>query len=131
MEDETGTPAQREESQLRRTWETYVSAWQATGAQAKALALRDSVDADCVYRDPLVQAEGHGALVDYMLGFHQQVPGGHFKTTSFRAHSARSVATWQMCGAGGEVIGDGISYGEYGADGKLLAMTGFFDTPGP
>jgi hypothetical protein len=117
------------EQQHRKTWETYVSAWQAPSAQAKAIALRDSADAGCVYRDPLTQAEGHAALVDYMLGFHQQVPGGHFKTTSFRAHSARSVATWHMCSAEGAVIGEGISYGEYGADGKLRAMTGFFDVP--
>jgi len=114
---------------LQRTWETYTSAWQAPGAEAKALALRSSVDADCVYRDPLAKAEGHAALIDYMLSFHQQVPGGFFKTTSFRSHNSRSVTTWNMCDAGGGVIGEGISYGEYGADGKLVAMAGFFDVP--
>jgi hypothetical protein len=118
------------ETRLRQpTWETYTSAWQAAGAEAKALALQASVDGDCVYRDPLVQAEGHAALVDYMLDFHRQVPGGFFRTTSFRAHASRSAAAWQMCSADGAVIGDGISYAEYGADGKLLAMTGFFDVP--
>ena len=115
--------------QHRRTWETYTSAWQVPGAEAKALALQASVDAGCVYRDPLTSVEGHAALIDYMIDFHRQVPGGAFKTTSFRAHSARSVATWQMCDAGGSVIGEGISYGEYAADGKLLAMAGFFDVP--
>ena len=115
--------------QHRQTWETYTSAWQATNAEAKARALRASADGGCVYRDPLTRAEGHAALIDYMIGFHQQVPGGSFRTTSFRAHSARSVATWHMCDAAGAVIGEGISTGEYAADGKLLAMTGFFDVP--
>lgn len=115
--------------QHQRTWETYTAAWQAPGAEAKALALQASVDAGCVYRDPLTSVEGHAALIDYMVGFHQQVPGGSFRTTSFRAHSARSVATWHMCDAAGAVIGEGISTGEYAADGKLLAMTGFFDVP--
>ena len=114
---------------LQRTWETYTSAWQAPSAESKALALRSSVDDKCVYRDPLAKAEGHAALIDYMLGFHQQVPGGFFKTTSFRAHHSRSVTTWNMCDAGGAVIGEGISYGEYGADGKLVAMAGFFVEP--
>lgn len=114
---------------LQQTWETYTSAWQASSAEAKALALRSSVDGACVYRDPLATAEGHAALIDYMLQFHQQVPGGFFKTTSFRAHNSRSVTTWQMCNAGGTAIGEGISYGEYGADGKLVAMAGFFDAP--
>jgi hypothetical protein len=26
-------------------------------------------------------------------------------------------------------IGEGISYGEYGADDRLVAMTGFYDAP--
>jgi hypothetical protein len=114
---------------LQQTWETYASAWRAPSAEAKALALRASVDADCVYRDPLTKAEGHAALIDYMLGFHQQVPGGFFETTSFRSHHSRSVTTWHMCNADGVAIGDGISYAEYGADGKLVTMTGFFDVP--
>lgn len=115
--------------QQQQTWDTYTSAWRAASAQEKALALQASVEAECVYRDPLTCARGHAALIDYMLAFHQQVPGGFFKTTSFRAHSGRSVTTWNMCSADGMVIGEGISYGEYGASGKLVAMTGFFDVP--
>lgn len=114
---------------LEQTWETYTAAWQAPSAEARALALRASVDGGCVYRDPLTKAEGHAALIDYMRAFHLQVPGGFFKTTSFRAHNLRSVTTWHMCNADGAVIGEGISYGEYGADRKLVAMTGFFDVP--
>lgn len=116
---------------LRRTWDTYTSAWQAPDAEGKTLALEASVDAACVYVDPLTRAEGRDALVAYMTDFHRQVPGGFFRTTSFRAHSARSVTTWEMCSADGSAIGDGISYGEYGPNGRLLAMTGFFDVPGP
>jgi hypothetical protein len=70
-------------------------------------------------------------LISYMLDFHRQVPGGFFKTTSFQAHNARSLAAWQMCDGEGAVIGVGASYAEYGADGKLSAMTGFFDVPAP
>ena len=113
----------------QQTWEAYTAAWNAPGADAKMLALRSCADGDCVYRDPLVVAQGHAALVDAMLAFHQQVPGGFFRTTSFRAHHARSAATWQMCGADGGVLGEGLSYGEYGADDRLVAMTGFFDVP--
>ena len=113
----------------QHTWETYASAWKAADADSKARFLQASVDPQCVYRDPLTRAEGHAALVDYMLDFHKQVPGGHFETTSFRTHGDCSAATWHMCDAKGSVLGEGVSYGEYGADGKLLAMTGFFDLP--
>ena len=113
----------------RVTWETYVSAWKERTAEAKLAALREVVEPGCRYKDPLTSAEGHRALVDYMLGFHEQVPGGHFVTTYFLAHHDRSIAKWNMVDGAGHVIGDGVSYGEYNADGKLVAMTGFFDTP--
>jgi hypothetical protein len=113
---------------LRRTWETYASAWRATSEADKRAALASSVDPACVYRDPLTQAEGHDALVSTMLDFHRQVPGGHFETTYFLAHHARSIARWTMRGADGAALGEGISYGEYDARGRLIAMTGFFET---
>lgn len=113
----------------RATWETYVSAWKATSADAKAAALAASVAARCVYRDPLTHAEGHAALIEHMLGFHRQVPGGYFVTTYFQTHHDRSIARWTMHSADGTITGEGISYGEYGADGKLVAETGFFETP--
>lgn len=113
----------------RKVWETYVSAWKAATAEAKAAALAASVDAACVYRDPLIQTAGHAALIEYMLGFHQQVPGGQFRTKYFLAHHDRSIARWDMLSGDGAVVSEGISYGEYSAQGRLVAMTGFFEVP--
>jgi hypothetical protein len=110
-------------------WETYASAWKAEGAAAKRAVLARSVAANGVYRDPLAECKGHEALIAYMLEFHQQVPGGHFATTYFLAHHGRSIAKWNMLSQDGQKIGDGVSYGEYGPDGQLVAMTGFFDPP--
>jgi hypothetical protein len=113
----------------RKTWETYASAWKEASAEGKWAALRQSVEPTCMYRDPLEVAEGHGQLVDYMLRFHEQVPGGHFVTSYFLAHHDRSIAKWTMNDAAGNVVGEGVSYGEYNERGKLVAMTGFFDVP--
>ena len=63
-----------------------------------------------------------------MLGFHQQVPGGHFATTYFLAHHDVSIAKWNMVNGDGTIIGDGVSYGHYNEEGALVAMTGFFET---
>ena len=65
----------------RSTWETYVSAWKTASATQKQATLEASASPDCVYRDPLASTTGYEALVNYMLGFHQQVPGGYFETT--------------------------------------------------
>ena len=115
--------------QKQTTWEKYVSAWKDSSPAGRNAALVAAVAGTCIYRDPLVQAEGHSALVDYMVGFHQQVPGGHFETTWFLAHHDRSIARWNMRDGAGAVIGNGTSYGEYDAAGKLVAITGFFETP--
>jgi hypothetical protein len=106
----------------------YTSAWNAATQVEKRAALEASVSDRGVYRDPLTLAEGHDALVATMLAFHERVPGGHFETTSFLAHNGRSVACWTMLGAGRARLGDGISYGEYDAAGRLVAMTGFFES---
>jgi hypothetical protein len=110
-------------------WETYVRSWKVATAAEKRALFEASLSAECVYRDPLVRAEGWDALVAYMLAFHKQVPGGHFVTQQFITYGDRSVARWEMQGAGGSVLGDGISYAEYADDGKILTMMGFFEAP--
>lgn len=114
---------------LEQTWERYVSIWKAEGANAKRALCSDCLDADCVYTDPLGQARGWDALVANMVGFHEQMPGAHFVTTYFQAHHSRCIAKWNMVGGSGEVLGDGVSYGEFSPQGKLLSMNGFFELP--
>ncbi len=113
----------------RATWEQYASAWKLADAKQKRAALAGSVDENCVYRDPLTEASGHQELVKYMLEFHEQIPGGHFATKYFLTHHDRCIAKWNMVAGDGTVLGDGVSYGEYNEQGKLIAMTGFFETP--
>ena len=117
------------EGDRRATWEAYANAWREPTARGKEAALAESVSPASIYRDPLIQAEGHPALVEAMLDFHRQMPGGYFETTYFLAHHDRSIARWNMRTGDGAVVGEGISYGEYDAHGKLVAMTGFFETP--
>ena len=113
----------------RRTWEAYTAAWKPENQVRRRNLFEQTLSPDCEYRDPLVHAVGWDALDDYMQNFHRQVPGGHFVTTWFVAHHDRSIATWEMRGADGSVLGHGVSYAEYADDGKLRAMNGFFDTP--
>lgn len=112
---------------LAKIWETYVASWKAEALAEKRRLVEASVSSQCRYTDPLTQTQGWDQLLDYMRDFHRQLPGGHFVTKRFIAHHDRSVAFWDMCDADGTVIGDGISYGEYDAAGKLTVMTGFFD----
>ncbi|MEL6189032.1 MAG: nuclear transport factor 2 family protein [Myxococcota bacterium] len=114
----------------RGSWERYAKIWKAEGAEAKAKECAEALVESVVYTDPLTQRTGFADLVAYMVEFHQQVPGGHFVTKDFKAHSGRSVARWEMVNGEGTVLSEGISYAEYRADGKLTSMTGFFETQG-
>lgn len=113
-----------------QTWETYAAAWKAESTDDKRGLFERALDPDVEYRDPLMQTRGFAGLEQYMAQFHQQIPGGHFVTTWFLAYQDRSIACWDMRGADGTKLGEGISYGRYGADGRLVEMNGFFETPG-
>ena len=114
---------------MREIWDLYTAAWRERTAQEKIQKLRSSTIETCVYRDPLTQAEGQASLVDYMMSFHQQIPGGYFETTWFLAHHDRSISKWTMHDGSGDIVGEGVSYGEYDEGGRLRSMTGFFETP--
>ncbi len=111
------------------TWENYVASWKVASVEEKKELFRISLDAECQYTDPLAKTKGWDELADYMINFHKQIPGGHFVTTYFLAHSNKSIARWEMRNGESAVLSDGISYGEYSDSGKLTAMTGFYETP--
>jgi len=114
---------------FEKIWETYTSSWKAESASDKRAIFEKSLDSECVYNDPLVNTTGWDALVAYMLDFHQQISGGHFVTSYFLAHNQQSIAKWEMRSGDNAVMGVGISYGKYNESGKLILMTGFFETP--
>ena len=110
----------------RKTWETYTSSWSETDAVGRLALFEQCLQADCVYTDPLVQATGYEPLAAYMVELHKNVPGVRFVTTDFQAHHDRSLTHWNMVNGEGQVLSQGASYGLYGAEGKLVQMTGFF-----
>ena len=121
---------QSKDRDYRSSWDRYANIWRLQGAAEKTEECQKVLAPGVVYRDPLTERRGNEELVQYMLEFHAKIPGGHFVTKEFKAHSGRSVARWEMVNGEGAVLGTGISYAEYQADGKLLSATGFFDVPG-
>lgn len=114
---------------LATTWDTYTAAWRADSEATRQDLLAHSVHPDCHYADPLVQAAGWPALTAYMRDLQQQIPGVHFVTQQFIAHHQKSMARWQMVDGQAQVLGEGVSFGEYTTEGMLLRMTGFFEVP--
>jgi hypothetical protein len=114
----------------RDVWESYTESWRVASVAEKRRLYETCLSPACIYTDPTTVAAGWDQLEAYMVGFHAQVPGGHFVTDVFFAHHGCSIARWRMLGADGAQLGEGTSYGEYDAEGKLVVMTGFFAVPG-
>lgn len=111
-----------------QVWEMYTSAWKSENIDDRRAVLTATLGPECTYRDPQIKVSGYDELIAYMTNFHLQVPGGHFITRRFRFLQGQSVAQWDMLDRQGNVIGDGVSVGHYNADGRLVAIAGFFDT---
>jgi hypothetical protein len=95
----------------RTVWERYVASWKAVSAEEKRALFARCVAERCTYTDPLVRTTGWDA------------------TEQFLAHHGASVARWRMLNAAEVPVGEGISYAEYDDEGRLMRMTGFFETP--
>lgn len=113
---------------LQKTWILYTDAWKAETIEEKKSLFDKALDKSCTYTDPLNSTVGWDALIEYMLDFHKQVPGGHFVITYFLAHNHQSICRWEMRDRAKTVLGEGISYGKFNPEGKLAAVTGFFET---
>jgi hypothetical protein len=116
-------------NETKDVWERYVGAWNATSSAERRAAFAQVLAPDCVYADPQTETHGWDELERWMAGFHASMPGTRFVTQTFSAHHGRSVARWQMLSAAGVALGAGISYGQYDAEQRLVAMSAFFDAP--
>ena len=116
-------------NQLQATWEQYVSSWKAQSLADKKAIFENCLAPSCQYTDPLGKTKGWDELSQYMLNFHAQVPNAYFVTTYFLSHNHKGIAKWEMTNDEGVILGDGVSYGEYNDEGKLTAITGFYETP--
>jgi hypothetical protein len=121
--------ARTTKDERRAVWERYTASWKAKTVAEKRALFETCLAPGCVYTDPLARTQGHDELLAYMLDFHRQIPGGYFETEQFIEHHDRSVSRWTMKNADAVPVGDGISYAEYDQQGRLVAMTGFYEVP--
>jgi hypothetical protein len=112
----------------KAVWDRYVASWKVQSLAEKRALFETCLAPGSRYTDPLRVAQGWDELLAYMVEFQKQAPGAHFVTEYFASHHQKSIARWKMLSADAAPIGEGMSYGEYDANGLLVAMTGFFET---
>lgn len=115
---------------IESIWDRYAAAWSLNTA-SRADELSACVAHDITYCDPNGVIEGRDALSRYMHAFQGSVPGGSFLISSARHHHDRALARWRLTGPAGQELQTGASAAFHDHDGRLKAVTGFFDPPGP
>lgn len=114
---------------LQTTWANYTAAWNTSDVEEMKALFSKCLDADCIYRDPIATAAGWEELSGYIAQVHGSIPGVQLVTRDFKSHNGRCIVHWDLCGADGSVMSEGVSYGEFNESGKLTVMAGFFDLP--
>ncbi len=117
-------------SAFRATFETYQSAWDIGVSTAeRQRLLRLSVAEDCVYQDPGIECHGLAELTAKIEDANQKGPGAAFRNDSFLEHHNKAIVSWTMFDGAGDEYAKGASYVEFGSDGRLARMTGFYNAP--
>jgi hypothetical protein len=105
----------------------YAAAWNEHDEHARRSLLERSWSDDGVYCDPTGRAEGRTALVEHIGGFHAQRPGHRIELASgVDEHDGLLRFNWRMLGPDGDVLLDGMDFGELDGDGRLRRIVGFF-----
>ena len=82
------------------------------------------------YRDPLLAAEGYDALDAMIAAVHAQYPGHRFRLTgAIDGYPGRARWPWALVGPDGTPIVAGLDVAALADDGRLRAVTGFFEAP--
>jgi hypothetical protein len=115
------------EENITRIVETYTRAWSEIDEAARGDLLETAWGDETQYTDPTAKVRGRDELVLHIGGFQQQWPGARIEMSSgVDAHHGMLRFRWQMVGADGAVLLEGMDFGDVGGDGRLQRIAGFF-----
>jgi hypothetical protein len=107
----------------------YEQAWQQPETEKRDALLAQSWSRKGVFKDPAGVVEGRAALSKHIGKFHEDFPdtvGVRTSKIDFYGHSFRF--SWKMVFAKDGRVLEGTDFGEIGADGKIAAINGFWQT---
>jgi hypothetical protein len=105
----------------------YIAVWNETDAAKRQALIASTFTADTHFIDPIQEGSGRDGIEALVAGVQERFPGLRFR----RAGAAdgfrdRVRFRWELGPAGGEALAEGTDFGTV-ADGRLAAVTGFFD----
>ena len=116
-----------EDAALENLVTGYCDAWNEADPAKRDAMLAVVWTDDGVYSDPTVQTIGRSDLVAHIGRVLARNPDSRIlRTSRADAHHGLLRFTFARITAKGEVLRDGIDFGELSVDGKLRRITGFF-----
>lgn len=106
--------------------DNYIAMWNETDPIRRAEIIARAWTEDARYVDPHFDSAGYQALSDMVAFVHEHYPGYRFRRTSgVDSHHDRVRFTWELASPEGQTAAAGLDIGEFAADGRLRAITGF------
>src|SRR5207248_6107408 len=120
-------------SDVSATIDAYFDMWNEPDPARRAEHIERAWTDEGHYVDPLLEAQGHGALSDMVATVHEQFPGHRFRRVSgIDVHHSLLRFAWELVGPDGAVAVAGIDVGVLGPNGRLSRIAGFLgDLPEP
>jgi hypothetical protein len=105
----------------------YIAVWNETDAAKRQALIARTFTPDTYFLDPIQEGAGRDGIEALVAGVQERFPGYRFR----RAGAAdgfrdRVRFRWELAPEGGEALVEGTDFATV-ADGRLAAVTGFFD----
>jgi hypothetical protein len=112
----------------QETLEAYVGAWNTTDeAECRRLLERSWADT-ATYTDPTVHIQGRDGLVAHCCGLARRREDARVVITGdVDGHHQVARFTWAVVRGDGSRLRAGIDFAEFGPEGELTRIVGFFD----
>jgi hypothetical protein len=113
-------------------FEDYAAAWNTADPDKRVALLQGVWSEDGVYRDPTATAEGAAALSEVIAEFLLTFPDHALVMTSaVDQHHDVLRFGWQIETSGGELVLEGLDFGQLDEEGRLRRIWGFFGPLAP
>ena len=111
-----------------RLADRYIAMWNETDAGRRRGLIAELWTETARYRDPMLSGDGPDGIDAMVAAVQTQYPNHRFhRTGAVDAHHQSLRFGWELKEAGQAPFVIGIDIGEVAADGRLQAITGFFD----
>lgn len=115
-------------SSINELIDRYITIWNETDANRRSKLISETWTESSSYVDPVVSGEGQSGINAMIQGVQTQFPGHQFRLVSdIESHHDRVRFQWELTPEGGPAIVRGTDFGIVAGDGRLQAITGFFD----